>query len=218
MSPSPPRPPAPSAAPAQAPFPSFTDGPPVPERRRGIALAAVVLLLGVAALFVGLGPYLDAHTSGGVVTVSAIALPQGLLVVAAVLFAGLVAGLSTLPRLATVRGATPVLHAIATASAAAGTLLALFVLIVIGNVATPADLLGAAADGTESVVIGLGWGGITILVLAALQAVVAFAALAYDVGLAQARRAPTTPHEPFLPPEPATTPTAAAAPTKDTPA
>ncbi|MFD1814328.1 DUF5336 domain-containing protein [Rhodococcus gannanensis] len=163
----------------------------------------MVLLLGFAALLVGLGPYVTAHTSAGVVTVSGYALPQGMTVVAALLFAGLVAGLSTLPRLAHVRGATPVLHAIATAAAAAGTLLAIFLLIVVGNIATPADLVGSAADASESVVVGLGWAGITILVLAVLQALVAFVALAYDIGLAQARREPEPVHEPFLPPEPA---------------
>ncbi|WP_193749639.1 DUF5336 domain-containing protein [Rhodococcus triatomae] len=188
-----------------SPFPSFTDGPPAPERGRAIGLAVVVLVLGLAALLVGLGPYVTAHTSAGVVTVSGYALPQGMTIVAALLFAGLVAGTSTLPRLAHVRGATPVLHAVATAAATVATLLAVFLLIVVGNVATPADLIGSAADASESVVVGLGWAGVTILVLAVVQALVAFAALAYDVGLAQARREPEPVHEPFLPPEPTST-------------
>ncbi|MFF0814279.1 DUF5336 domain-containing protein [Rhodococcus sp. NPDC003318] len=203
-------PPSPTQ-PSTPPFPSFADGPPAPERGRAVALASVVALLGLAALLVGLGPYLTAHTSAGVVTVSGYALPQGMTVVAALLLAGLVAGLSTLPRIAHVRGATPVLHAIATAASTTGVLLAVFLLIVVGNVTTPADLIGSAADGTESVVIGLGWAGVTVLALAATQAVVAFVALAYDVGLAQARRTPEPAHEPFLPPEP--TPPADAAPT-----
>lgn len=187
------------------PFPSFADGPPAPERGRGIALAVVVLLLGLAALFVGLGPYLTAHTSAGVVSVSGYALPQGMTVVAALLFAGLVAGLSTLPRLSHLRGATPVLHTIATAAATVAVLLTVFLLIVVSSVDTPADLIGSAADASETVVVGLGWAGITLLTLAAVQAVVAFAALAYDIGLVQARRTPEPVHEPFLPPEPAPT-------------
>lgn len=173
------------------PFPSFTDGPPPPERGRATALACVVLLLGVAALLTGLGPYLRVQTSSGTVTLSGFVTPQGLMVVACLLFSGLVAGLSTLPRLTHLRGATPVLHAVSTASATVGALLALFLLIVVSNAAQLSENLLTGTDST--MVAGLGWAGVTILALAVVQALTAFAALAFDVGLAQARRTPLAP-------------------------
>ncbi|MGW0045250.1 DUF5336 domain-containing protein [Rhodococcus sp. NPDC003348] len=182
-----PTPPEPVTAPPANPYPSFADGPPVPERGRATALAWLVLLLGLAALLTGLGPLLRVQTDSGELTASAFVVPQGLLVVACLLFSGLVAGLSTLPRLKQVRGATPVLHALATAAATVGALLAAFALIVIVGVARPTDLVSGLTRDTE-LVVGLGWAGITILALAVAQAITAFVALAYDVGLVQTRR------------------------------
>lgn len=173
---------------ASTPFPSFTDGPPTPERGRATLFAGVVLLLGVAALFVGLGPFLRVQTSTTTVTVSGFVAPQGLLVVAGLLFSGLVAGLSMLPRLREVRGATPVLHAVSTASATVSALLAVFLLIVVSNANQFAADLSADAD----LVAGLDWAGVAVLALAAVQALTAFVALAYDVGLAQTRRPAAT--------------------------
>ncbi|MFC9788013.1 DUF5336 domain-containing protein [Rhodococcus sp. NPDC127528] len=184
--------PVPTPAPAAVPvsYPVFTDGPPAPERGRATALAAVVLVLGLTGLLVGFGPYLSVHTSAGEVNVSGFVLPQGLLVVVCLLFSAMTAGLSTLPRLGQIRAAGPVLHAISTAAATVGALLALFLLIVVSNVPRLGeDLIGDSRDDL-TLVVGLGWAGIAILALAVVQALVAFAALAYDLGLAQTRRAP----------------------------
>lgn len=178
---------APQAPPDAAPFPNFTDGPPAPERGRANLLAATVLVLGAAALFTGFGPLLHVTRPSGTLTANAFVVPQGLLVIAALLFSSLVAGLSMLPRLARVRGATPVLHAVSTAAATAGALLAAFALIVVAAANQAGDLVSGLVD-DRPVVVGLGWAGITILVLAATQAVAAFVALAYDTGLAQTRR------------------------------
>ena len=183
---------------ASTPFPSFTDGPPTPERGRATLFAGVVLLLGVAALFVGLGPFLRVQTSTTTVTVSGFVAPQGLLVVAGLLFSGLVAGLSMLPRLREVRGATPVLHAVTTASATVSALLAVFLLIVVSNANQFAADLSADAD----LVAGLDWAGVAVLALAAVQALTAFVALAYDVGLAQTRRPAATDSDPTDEPVP----------------
>ncbi len=183
---------------ASTPFPSFTDGPPTPERGRATLFAGVVLLLGVAALFVGLGPFLRVQTSTTTVTVSGFVAPQGLLVVAGLLFSGLVAGLSMLPRLREVRGATPVLHAVSTASATVSALLAVFLLIVVSNANQFAADLSADAD----LVAGLDWAGVAVLALAAVQALTAFVALAYDVGLAQTRRPAATDSDPTDEPVP----------------
>ncbi|MFE3291954.1 DUF5336 domain-containing protein [Rhodococcus sp. NPDC059234] len=171
-------------------YPAFTDGPPPPDRSRASVLAATVLVLGLASLLIGFGPYLSVHTSAGEVAISGFVLPQGLLVVVCLLFSGITAGLSTLPRLALIRGAGPVLHAISTAAATVGALLALFLLIVVSNVPRLGeDLVGDSRDDL-TLVVGLGWAGITVLALAIVQSLVAFAALAYDLGLAQARRFP----------------------------
>lgn len=183
------------AGPPGAHYPSFADGPPAAERGRASAVAALALLLGVAAPLVGFGPVLRVTTGSGAATVSGYVLPQALLVIACVLFAGLVAGLSTLPRLKALRGATPVLHAVATAAATVGALLAAFALIVAVGVSRPADLvggggtgLGSATDPGTDLAVTLGWAGIALVALAVATALAAFVALAYDLGLVQTRR------------------------------
>lgn len=166
------------------PSPSFIDGPPPAERGRATLFAGLVLLCGIAALLTGLGPFLKVQTSSTTVTVSGFVTPQALVVVAGLLFSGLVAGLSMLPRLREVRGATPALHAVSTAAATVSALLAVFLLIVVSNTTQFAVGLRADADLTA----GLDWAGVAILALAVAQALTAFAALAYDLGLAQTRR------------------------------
>ncbi|MGW6377306.1 DUF5336 domain-containing protein [Rhodococcus sp. NPDC055112] len=173
---------------SNAPFAAPIAGPPVPAVGRPNALGIAVLTLGLLNLLLGFGPYFVVRTSGDVINISGFLLPQALLVVVFLLFSGISAGLSTVSRLSQFPGAAPVLRAIATAAAAVGALLALFLLIAISNVPSfTGNFFDDSED--ESLGVSLGWGGIAILVLAILQTVAAFLALAYDLGLVQPRAA-----------------------------
>ncbi|MFC7447252.1 DUF5336 domain-containing protein [Rhodococcus daqingensis] len=187
---------------SNAPFAAPAAGPPVTAVGRPNALGIAVLTLGLLNLLLGFGPYF-VRSSGDEINVSGFLLPQGLLVVVFLLFSGISAGLSTVARLSQFPGAAPVLRAIATAAAAVGALLALFLLIAISNVPTlTGDFIGDSDDDL-SLGVSLGWGGIAILALAILQTLLAFAALAYDLGLVQPRGARTPDPTGVLPPGPA---------------
>ncbi|TJZ81227.1 hypothetical protein FCG67_00795 [Rhodococcus oryzae] len=187
---------------SNAPFAAPIAGPPVPAVGRPNALGIAVLTLGLLNLLLGFGPYFVVRTSGDVINISGFLLPQALLVVVFLLFSGISAGLSTVSRLSQFPGAAPVLRAIATAAAAVGALLALFLLIAISNVPTFTGNFFDDSD-DESLAVSLGWGGIAILVLSILQTVAAFLALAYDLGLVQPRAARVLDLGAGLPPAPA---------------
>lgn len=188
---------------SNAQFTAPAAGPPAPAVGRSNALSIAVLTLGLLNLLLGFGPYFLVRSSGDEINVSGFLLPQGLLVVVFLLFSGITAGLSTVSRFSQFPGAAPVLRAIATAAAAVGALLALFLLIAISNVPTfTGDFVGDSDDDV-SLGIALGWGGITILALSILQTLLAFAALAYDLGLAAPRSTRTDEPLPDYGPPPA---------------
>ncbi|WP_027499284.1 DUF5336 domain-containing protein [Rhodococcus sp. UNC363MFTsu5.1] len=187
---------------SNAPLAAPTAGPPVPAVGRPNALGIAVLTLGLLNLLLGFGPYFVVRASGDVFNISGFLLPQALLVVVFLLFSGISAGLSTVSRLSQFPGAAPVLRAIATAAAAVGALLALFLLIAISNVPTFTGNFFDDSD-DESLGVSLGWGGIAILALSILQTVAAFLALAYDLGLVQPRAARVLDQGAGLPPAPA---------------
>ncbi|MBP1158065.1 DUF5336 domain-containing protein [Rhodococcus sp. PvR099] len=184
---------------SNAPFAAPIAGPPVPAVGRPNALGIAVLTLGLLNLLLGFGPYFVVRTSGDVINISGFLLPQALLVVVFLLLSGISAGLSTVSRLSQFPGAAPALRAIATAAAAVGALLALFLLIAISNVPTFTGNFFDDSD-DQSLSVSLGWGGIAILVLSILQSVAAFLALSYDLGLVQPRAARVLDQGAGLPP------------------